>query len=192
MIRWDDYINPIDFLPATAHDYADWLFAYLDAGGEPTNFYDYPLPWGEFVIARRDVDILPRYGASSINVLVPAGVNATIIGTGHGNVYYLPDLAARSTRWLRNKLGSTPDHVGRDVPVYADPVLMQREDLRTGVLRAHEERRRVMERYQREREMRAARSHRLPALERSAGFTMPRPPAKFLPRMAPSTVGPTR
>lgn len=134
MLRWDDYINPLDFMPASAHDYADWLFPFLDAGGEPTHFYDYTFPDG-FVIALRDVDIKPRYGANSVNILVPANITATIIGLGHDNVYYLPE--TKST-W-RTKV-AVPEHKGHVIPVYADPVFMQREDLRVGMLRDRDHR----------------------------------------------------
>ena len=145
----DEYINPIDFLPATAHDYADWLFAYLDAGGKPTHFYPYTFPKRNFVIARRDVYIYPRHGAESVNILVPGGVNATIIGLGHCNVYCLP---APQQGWFRGgKHASPPEHLGGVVPVYSDEVFMQREDLHVGMLR-EQERSRQTERH-RERAM---------------------------------------
>ncbi len=137
----DEYINPIDFLPATAHDYADWLFAYVDAGGQPTHFYDYPMPKRDFVVARRDVDIYPRHGAHSVNIIVPAGINPTIIGLGHCIVYYLP--TPPRGRFRSGKHTSPPEHLGYVIPVYSDEVFMQRNDLRAGVLRDREKSRQM-------------------------------------------------
>lgn len=133
-IRWDDYINPLDFMPASAFDYYDWLISYVKNGGEPTHYYDHPLTTGQFLIALRDIDVMPRYGAGSVKIIVPKGINADIIGLGHNGVYFH---------------GRRPKAVGY-VPVFNNPVFMQVPEFAKGVKQA-----RVRdERFMRESDMR--------------------------------------
>lgn len=145
-----DDINSTDFQTATAHDYADWLFAYLDNGGKPTHFYDRPMPT-DFVVARRDVDLFPRYGARSAEVIVPADVTVTIVSKlGHNHVYYLPRPGRHGLRGAKTGAAQR----GNWIPVFNDLVFMQRDELRTGMQR----RKAQDEEFWREREERLGRA----------------------------------
>lgn len=72
--------------PAQKWEYEAWLAGWMAAGGRPTHFYDQPTPTTGWWVALADMVILPLYGAFSINVVVPAGINVTGM-TGHSHLY---------------------------------------------------------------------------------------------------------
>lgn len=72
--------------PAQKWEYEAWLAGWMAAGGTPTHFYGYPTPTEGWWVALADTVILPLYGAFSINVIVPAGIDVTGV-TGHSNLY---------------------------------------------------------------------------------------------------------
>ena len=69
-------------------DYTHWLVGFVDAGNTPTHYYSYPFSrWNSFYVAKKDFELVPLYGADSINIIVPDGI--TILGgsRGHTNVF---------------------------------------------------------------------------------------------------------
>lgn len=73
---------------AEVSEYNAWLKGYMDRGGKPSHFYDYPTPTGKLYVALRDFTIKPLHGAMSISVIVPARV--TVTGDpGHSSVYLM-------------------------------------------------------------------------------------------------------
>lgn len=89
MLRFASEIRP-HIKPAHSHEYDAWLAGYLKQGGEIGHVYDYPFP-SEFYIAKSDFTLFPLYGASSISIIVPEGVEVHIEGTGHCNLYYMEE-----------------------------------------------------------------------------------------------------
>jgi hypothetical protein len=77
--------------PATPKDYNRWLTGYIQNGGEPSHCYDYPMTRARFYIAIRDFVLHPFYGAQSINVIVPVGVNVSVYDAGHNSVFYMEE-----------------------------------------------------------------------------------------------------
>lgn len=73
---------------ANRADYTQWLEGFVDAGNTPTHYYSYPFSrWNSFYVAKKDFELVPLYGADSINIIVPDGI--TILGgsRGHTNVF---------------------------------------------------------------------------------------------------------
>jgi hypothetical protein len=82
---------------AEVADYMDWLKGFMEAGGSPTHFYDYDMPTKEWFMAESDLVMPPMYGVSSVNVIVPTGVEVGRIeqknknnfhDVGHNNLYF--------------------------------------------------------------------------------------------------------
>lgn len=84
-----EYFHPY-VLPANPNEYASWLRGYMEQGRVPTHTYNYRMP-GDFYIARRDLRLIPLYGASSVHVIVPEGVTVTKVegDIGHSTIYYM-------------------------------------------------------------------------------------------------------
>lgn len=127
---------------ANASDYAAWLIGYMEAGGQPTHFYDRPMirpgvtvvggdlvngfqtqeaapDW--MVLCEEPADGVPQlYGSQSMNVVVPRGVHTgpmprTFHGaSGHNSLYFMDGFR----------------HVGSLVPLYSDvlPLVQTRLD----------------------------------------------------------------
>lgn len=73
---------------ANRADYTQWLEGFVDAGNTPTHYYSYPFSrWDSFYVAKKDFELVPLYGADSINIIVPEGI--TILGgsRGHNNIF---------------------------------------------------------------------------------------------------------
>ena len=73
---------------ANRADYTQWLEGFVDAGNTPTHYYSYPFSrWNSFYVAKKDFELVPLYGADSINIIVPEGI--TILGgsRGHNNIF---------------------------------------------------------------------------------------------------------
>ena len=73
---------------ANRADYTKWLRGFVDAGNTPTHYYSYPFSrWDSFYVAKKDFELVPLYGADSINIIVPEGI--TILGgsRGHNNIF---------------------------------------------------------------------------------------------------------
>ena len=83
--------------------YAEWLRRYIESGGEPTHWYDYPFQRAEMLLATGDFRLPALYGSMAVSVVVPAGISVTTLG-GHNKLYL-------EESWLA---------VGRFVPVYVD------------------------------------------------------------------------
>jgi hypothetical protein len=79
----------LDYLrPAEVGEYESWLKGYMDRGGKPSHFYDYPTPTDRLYVASRDFTIKPLYGSMSIRVIVPKHI--TVTGNpGHSSVYLM-------------------------------------------------------------------------------------------------------
>lgn len=84
--------------PASRSDYIKWLRAYVEAGNEPTHYYDHPFDqWDNFYVAKRDFELIPLCGASAINIIVPEGVKCLGGSRGHINLYFYEGPAAKGT-----------------------------------------------------------------------------------------------
>lgn len=74
--------------PATADDYRRWLDGYEARGGQPTHAYDYAFDRAGFYVLTTGpltVPTLPSlYGATSVNVIVPASAHLYTPDTFHG------------------------------------------------------------------------------------------------------------
>jgi hypothetical protein len=82
---------------AEVTDYVNWLRGYMEAGGTPTHFYDSDMSTEGWFKAESDLEMPPMYGASSVSVIVPKGVeverikqnsNAAFHDVGHNNLYF--------------------------------------------------------------------------------------------------------
>lgn len=89
---------------ATIEEYMDWVRGYIENGGKPTHYYDYPFSQESFVIAKHNFTMMPRYGAKSINIIVPKGVYVMGKDIGHSNLYFMDGYR----------------QVGGNVPIYED------------------------------------------------------------------------
>lgn len=77
------------FRQAKPIDYAKWLKKYIENGGKVTNFYSYNMHVDRFYVAKSDFKMFPLYGATSMDVIVPVGINVTSASdTGHNNIYF--------------------------------------------------------------------------------------------------------
>jgi hypothetical protein len=121
--------------PASLLEYTAWMIGYLHGGGEPSHVYDRPFaqpamqlngsigPEGStlrasqappkwWVLAERPDTVPSLYGASSISVIVPSGLDFRPDdvpdtfhgGCGHSNFYFMDGFV----------------NVGGDTPVYSD------------------------------------------------------------------------
>lgn len=94
------------FRKATLDEYVAWLRLYLDQGGRPTHYYDYPFRGERWLIAEQDFTTGGECGTFSAEIIVPEGVEYLGGGRGHNELYFMD--GAR--------------HIGHVVPVFDDPV----------------------------------------------------------------------
>lgn len=95
---------PLGLVPASPDDYARFLAAYVKAGGTLSGYHDSFRQDASFFerwfVACRDFEIEPLYGADSINVIVPADVQA--IGgdrdRGHNQLFEIANPLSGSHR----------------------------------------------------------------------------------------------
>ena len=76
---------------AKVKDYKNWLAGFLEKGGKPTHCYDYPLEGGmeDWKTACSDFRIIPLFGADSLNIIVPKGIEFLGGELGHNNLYFM-------------------------------------------------------------------------------------------------------
>ena len=77
---------------ATLGDYESWLRGYIEtAGGVPTHYYDYHFSITDFFVLLKSDTLPTLYGANSVNIIVPEGLELKIENDdmGHNNVYYM-------------------------------------------------------------------------------------------------------
>ncbi|MDO8508021.1 MAG: hypothetical protein Q7S53_05665 [bacterium] len=76
---------------ASIGEYRDWLEGFRKNGGEVTHHYTYPFSrqQRDFFVAKADFPATPRYGADSINIIVPEGVNFLGGNIGHSTLYFM-------------------------------------------------------------------------------------------------------
>lgn len=82
------------FRTANKRDYELWLAGYLEAGGKITHVYDYP--WGRrdwYAPVADNVELIPLYGATSIQIIVPAGMTVSGDG-GHSLIFWMDGFRA--------------------------------------------------------------------------------------------------
>jgi len=74
---------------ANSPDYESWLNGYLQKPNTKiTHVYDYALP-GSFYIAKNDFILSPGYGAYSVSIIVPVGINVTVEDQSHNQLYFM-------------------------------------------------------------------------------------------------------
>jgi len=77
-------------IKATEKSYGKWIEGFIQSGGTITHWYDYnSTRWNNILIATEDFKLEPLYGAASIMVIVPIGINVEYDELGHNNIYYL-------------------------------------------------------------------------------------------------------
>jgi hypothetical protein len=77
-----------DLLKAIKTVYIEWLKGFVNSGNTPTHYYDYPFDrWDSFYMAKRDFELVPLYGASAINIIVPYYIKILGGQPGHSNVF---------------------------------------------------------------------------------------------------------
>lgn len=100
---------------ADVSDYIAWLAGYCEKGNTPTHFYDYGLEdmafqvgvgkvRKEWYVAKNDFTLTPLYGAQSVKIIVPVGINVEVDGLGHSDLYFMDGYKT----------------MGSIVPVYSD------------------------------------------------------------------------
>lgn len=84
-------------IPASPRDYTKWLDKFLLEGGDISHIYDYPIGRWDFYVATKDIILTPLYGAKSLNIIVPIGINVDNIDCGHINVFYTDEKNSASS-----------------------------------------------------------------------------------------------
>ena len=85
-------------LGANRADYTKWLKGFVDAGNTPTHYYSYPFSrWDSFYVAKKDFELVPLYGADSINIIVPDGIKILGGSPGHNNIFCYTGYKHRGT-----------------------------------------------------------------------------------------------
>jgi len=80
---------------ASPRDYLGWLEGFLARGGEPTHYYDYPMP-SEVYVATSALDLYPLYGSAAIQIIAPHGIEVRgELGFGHTNIFEMEGYTAR-------------------------------------------------------------------------------------------------
>jgi hypothetical protein len=98
--------------PATLGQYVTWLNGYIERGGHPTHYYDYPFTGFTYALSDVMVDSDAEFGAKSRSIIVPRGrkisrtnPDAYFNGWGHTDLFLMDDYQTHGI-W---------------VPVYSDP-----------------------------------------------------------------------
>lgn len=74
--------------PAERGEYDAWLRGYLQSGGTPTHFYDYPTPL--MMVATTNLTVRALHGASSFSgIIIPENLCDDGGMTGHTNLYLM-------------------------------------------------------------------------------------------------------
>lgn len=118
------------FRPCTVTEYAAWLKAWLDAGNQPTHYYDYPFERQTWLTAQRNFTTGGECGANAVHVVVPAGVSYEGGALGHNQLYFMD--------------GAT--QCGDFVPVFNDPVFATLTDGMPAFIARKQEENRAFER----------------------------------------------
>lgn len=78
---------------ASVKDYLKWLEGFFNRGGLPLHCYDYPFERRDFYIARCSLKVPALYGALSLNIIVPAGIDVqpadNVQGFGHIGIFWM-------------------------------------------------------------------------------------------------------
>lgn len=77
------------FRPAHVNDYVEWLRPYLEQGGKPTHYYDYPFSRQRWLIAEKDFTTGGECGSLAAHIIVPAGIEYGGGGLGHNELYFM-------------------------------------------------------------------------------------------------------
>lgn len=82
---------------ATEKDYTKWLHAYIVNGGKPTHLYnqfsnqrydeDHRQWENSWYLAKNDFEVVPLYGSTSANIIVPFGISFSGQDFGHNNFF---------------------------------------------------------------------------------------------------------
>lgn len=76
-------------------DYEDWLRGWRRTGGKEVRRYDYEMP-RTFVVTRKSFALPPLFGALSLDIIVPRGVEVVCPdGIGHNSLYIMEDFSMR-------------------------------------------------------------------------------------------------
>lgn len=95
--------------PGTAEDYSRWMTGYVRRGGLPTHYYDYPTPTRNLLVATGELELQPLHGATSVSVIVPAGIRLLSgFNSGHNEVFLMDGFRHNGT-----------------VPVYTDTEILE-------------------------------------------------------------------
>ncbi|MBA7716890.1 hypothetical protein ES703_125974 [subsurface metagenome] len=91
---------------ARVEDYKNWLAGFLAMDNKPTHCYDYPLERGldEWKVALSDFQIVPLFGANSLQIIIPKGIKFLGGELGHNNLYLMDGFSC----------------LGGWVPIYSD------------------------------------------------------------------------
>ncbi len=101
--QYKEYYILTHMRPARVRDYDAWLDGFMAKGGKITHKYNYKMP-DDFYVALQDTHMIPLYGAQSISIIVPVGIEITG-ELGHVDLFYMGNFKPE------------PSHF---VPVYID------------------------------------------------------------------------
>ena len=75
---------------ASIDDYMEWLVGYLQRGGRPTHLYHFSFYRDKWYKAVKNVKTaVALYGASSINIIVPKGIEIASGNWGHSAIFFV-------------------------------------------------------------------------------------------------------
>jgi hypothetical protein len=81
------------FSTARINEYIEWLNGYLNKGGKPTHYYDYPFARPAFLSARRDFTTDGECGSHSRHIIVRRQHRYKGGELGHNNIFHLHDFS---------------------------------------------------------------------------------------------------
>lgn len=107
-------------------DYSMWVTGYMRQGGEPSKFYDHPMPTGEWRVALTDFAVEPLLGNDHVlNVIFPPGLSDLGGDTGHSKLYLTRGKGDDLDYLIRGFHDANPVRPGPyDVPVFSDTVVL--------------------------------------------------------------------
>jgi len=91
--KLQNLISGLIVRPAKISDYVNWLIGYQKNGGKITQKYDSPTTifFDNWFVVEKDFTVIPLFGSSSVNIIVPEGVD--FLGKkedlGHSNLYFV-------------------------------------------------------------------------------------------------------
>ena len=85
-----------DILPllrlATPEDYVDWLAGYIFNNGKITYSRSRALAYNNYYVVLGDLDMVPLFGSSSIDLIIPNNINITVPKhSTHSNFFFMKD-----------------------------------------------------------------------------------------------------